>query len=351
MQKTDRCKMIDRSSRENLLSTTAYGIEQRVGGGRYVEAVVQAIKIVYDLYKLVSDFTAKSKKAQALAEISTQLATIITQLNEINSRLDEIFGKLDEIEDKVDQLPFRTAAIDNAGARTTIAENFQHWSSDAATTDDLRDARDAKTRLARNNRILMTGRKMAYIYDVLLSYAFELNLDILLDTPDTTLEAATTNVLTYLESARDPAIEGSIAFYLAASEPVYEALLKEEGRLDREDYVGSPVRNKHETKFGGVRCTYDQFRVVVGSLKGRDLALSNEYRNERSCYAYDQIGPPRQMQGSDRAVPTQSHVQKMLERFIPHADVVEFTTEALVNINSAISDLRCRLKKQLEIEG
>lgn len=344
--------MIDRNSRENLLRSTAYGIEQRVGGGRYVETAIAAAKAIYAVYAKLSELDAKKKKAEALAAISMQLAKILQELGEINRKLDKVYEKLDVIEDKIDQAPFRAAAIDNAGARETIAENFEHWSSDQATEEDLRDARDAKARLARNTRVLMAGRKMAYIYDVILSYVFELNLDLMVDTPKSTLIAATTKVIAYLKEAKNPEVDESIAFYHAASRPAYDALLAQEAKLDREDFVQTINSKKDENQWGFVMCTYDEFHIVSGSLKGRDLNWSREWRNERDCYAHNYKGGPKPLRDAEdgyRAVPAATHIDNMLKRFLPHADVVEFTEPVIEVIDRTISLIEKRLEEQLSI--
>lgn len=344
--------MIDRSSRKHLLLTTAHTIEQRAGSGREAATAIAAAKAIYAIYAKLSDLNSKKKKAEALAEISGKLTQILQELGEINRKLDRIFEKLDVIEDKIDQIPFRAAAIDNAGARETISENFEHWSSNSVAEDVIRDVRDSKARLARNTRVLMAGRKMAYIYDVILSYVFELNLDLILDTPKSTLIAATTKVIAYLKEARDPMIDESLGFYNAASRPTYDALLAQEAKLDREDFSHTTQVKTQENNWGYVMCTFDVFHLVVGSLKERDLKWKTEWRNQRDCFAYNYPNGPRPLPfvaGDDRAVAGKSHIDAMLSRFIPHADVVEFTEPAMETIDRTILLIEKRLENQLKV--
>ena len=343
--------MIEQNSRQHLLLTTAHTIEQRAGSGRDAATAIAAAKAIYAIYTKLSDLNSKKKKIEALAEISAKLTQVLQELRRINRKLDQVFEKLDLIEDKLDQAPFRAAAIDNAGARETISENFEHWSSDSATEFDLRDARDARARLARNTRVLMAGRKMAYIYDVILSYVFELNLDLLLDTPKSTLIAGTTKVITYLKEARDPMIDESLGFYNAASRPTYDALLAQEKKLDREDFSHTTQVKTQENNWGYVMCTFDVFHVILGSLKERDLQWKLEWRNKRDCFAYNypngQVVPKDT--GDNRVVPGKSHIDSMLKRFIPHADVVEFTEPAMETIDRTILLIEKRLKNQLQV--
>ena len=315
---------LENFSKDNLLLSTAYGIEQRVGGLGVSQAKESSVNELYSIFEALGVLDKRKKKAEVLVEIAAQLTKLLIKLGVINRKLDRIFDKLDVIEEKIDQAPFRAASIDNAGARETISESFEHWSSQSATAEDLRDARNAKSRLARNTRILMAGRKMAYVYDVILSYIFELNLDLLLDTPKSTLVAATTKVITYLKEAIDPNIKGSIGFYHAVSHPIYVSLLAEESKLDREDFIRTTWVRKMENAWGFVECKYDVFHVILGSLQNRDLRWQSQLRNERECYAYNYPDGPILIEdaGNNRKVPTQVHVEQMLSRFISHATVV-----------------------------
>lgn len=344
--------MIERTSRSNLLLSTAYGIEQRVGSGRYVETVIAAVKAIVAVATAINEMSAENDKAAALQEISAKLTAIISELGKIRRDLAEIKRKLDEIEDKIDQLPFVNATLENAGLQDIIAENYTHWASDEASDADLDDARSIRVALATNNRILMSGRKMSYVFELMVSFSFELDMALLLGIPKESVKKSADKMLNYLREAADPDLVDSIGFYHAASKPIYDDLLHQESQLDREDFIGVSVLTKDENAWGGVRCTYDMFHIVTGSLKGRDLSWRRSARNERSCYAYqNESGIQHSIESGNelnsRAVPHFSVIEQMLNRFIPHADVVEFTEEALPAIAAMIESIENRLEKQL----
>lgn len=345
--------MVDRTSRENLLLSTAYGIEQRVGGGRYVETVIVAVKAIVAIASAINEMQAENDKAAALQEISSKLSAIISQLGKIRRDLAEIKQKLDEIEDKIDQQPFVNAAIENAGLQELIAENYSYWASEFVKEADLDEARRVRTTLAKNNRILMSGRKMSYAFDLVFSFAFELDMSLLLEIPSKTVSNAGEKMVMYLREVMDPNVEGSIAFYEAASRPVYIQLLEQEAALDREDFVGARVVTTQENQWGGVRCTFDWYHVIDGSLKNRDLQWKNDLRNKRGCYSFDRPKGQhiRTAEFDDveslRSVPHHTVVQSLLNRFIPHADVVEFAEEALKAVEEMMVSIEKRLEKQL----
>ena len=349
--------MIDRTSRTNLLLATSYGIEQRVGGGRYVQAIIVAVKAVIAAASAINEMKAENDKAAALQEISSKLSAIISQLGKIRRDLAEIKQKLDEIEEKLDQQPFVVAALENAGLQELIAENYSFWASKSAKEVDLDEARRIRTTLAKNNRILMSGRKMSYAFDLIFSFTFELDMALLLDVPDDSLRNAALKMISYLEEVNDPNINESIAFYYAASRPTYDALLQQEAALDGEDFLGTELITTYENQWGGVRCTIDRYQIIDGSLKERDLQWKIDWRNERNCFGFDKPKdqPWRSSEAerdqSERTVPHHSYVENLVNRFIPHADVVEFAEEAMPAVKTMIVKIKTRLEKQLTHGG
>lgn len=319
---------------------------------RAAPAALAAVKAIISVAKSINSMKAENDKAAALEEISQKLSIIISELGEIKSLLTDIKAKLDQIENKIEEKIYSDARSSNYALQQFISENYSYWKS-IEEQSLLDDARQARADLVRNNRLLMTGDKVSYIFDLIISFSFELDMALLLNIPANTTKNAVKKMVSYLEDSLNPSLQGSIVFYYNASKPTYDDLLDWESSLVREQFLGTKTFTAEESIYNYVYCTGDFYDIVDGSLKEDNLRRVKQIRNERNCYTVpNEGGVLRYLEGETaqedrRALASYEEIARNQKRFSQHASVVDFCEIAIPGIKEAIDQIKERLEKQL----